>query len=457
MRRVVRWLVWLVVLGAIIGGIAWVLMGQQPPATSQRGGRGGFQGGGGQPTPVLAVPAATADVPIRLDAVGTIQPMNTVTVRPQVDGQLIWIGFKEGQDVRKGDLLAQIDPAIYKAALDQAEAKKAQDQANLTNARLDLERYVRLSRTDYATKQQADTQRALVQQLEALLRADQAAIDNAKTQLSYATITAPIDGRTGLRLVDEGNLVGQSTTTGIVVITQVQPIAAIFTLPQQFLNQVNAAMAAGAVPAEAIAPDNRTVLGTGVLEVVDNQVDPTTGTIKMKATFANADRKLWPGQFVNIRLQVGVRRGAVVVPSAAVQRGPNGTIVYLVQEGDTVALKPVTVVQQSETQAVIGEGLAAGERVVTSGFSRLMNGSKVQVSAPGPNPTSGPPAATGEGRRGPGANREGRGAGRGERPAGERPAGERPAGERPAGERPAGERQQGARPQGEASAPRPAQ
>lgn len=445
MRRLLRWLVWLAALAAIAGGIAWVLMGQQPPASSQRMGRGGGFPGGGQPTPVLATAARTADVPIRLDAVGTIQALNTVTVRPQVDGQLIWIGFREGQDVRKGDVLAQIDPTTYKAALDQANAKKAQDQANLNNARVDLERYVRLARTDYATKQQADTQRALVQQLEALVRSDQAAIDSAKTQLDFATITAPIDGRTGLRLVDEGNLVGSSTTGGIVVITQVQPIAGLFTLPQQFLRQVNGAVAAGPVPVEAIDSDNRTVLDRGTLEVVDNQVDPTTGTVKMKAVFPNAQRQLWPGQFINVRLQVGIRKGAVVVPSAAVQRGPNGTIVYQVQEGDTVALKPVTVVQQDETRAVIGEGLAAGERVVTSGFTRLTAGSKVQVSEPGTQPTFVP---SGEGRRGPGGGqREGRGPRPGgERPQGERPQGERTQGERPQGERPAGERPQGQRP-----------
>lgn len=418
MKRLLRWLVGLTILVLIAAGIGWVLMGQAPPASSQRMRRGAQMGN--QPIPVLALAARQADVPIRLDTVGTVQALNTVTVRPQVDGQLIWIGFREGQDVRKGDLLAQIEPATYKAALDQAEAKKAQDQANLANARIDFERYSRLARTDYATKQQADTQRALVQQLEAQVRADQAAIDTAKTQLGYATITAPIDGRTGFRLVDEGNLVGASTTEGIVVITQMQPIAAIFTLPQQFLAQVNAAAAAGPVPAEAMGSDNRTVLDRGRLEVVDNQVDPTTGTVKMKATFPNADRQLWPGQFINVRLQVGMREDAVVVPSAAVQRGPNGPVVYQVQEGDKVALKDVTVVQQDETQAVIGKGLDAGARVVTSGFSRLTNGSQVVVSEPGATPTSGTvPAAAQPPRRGPGsASRESR---TGNRPEHERP------------------------------------
>ena len=456
MRRALRWLAGLTIVALIAAGIGWVLLGQEPPGSSQRTGRGARGGpgmaAGSQPTPVLAVPARAADVPIRLDTVGTVQALNTVTVRPQVDGQLIWIGFREGQDVRKGDLLAQIEPATYKAALDQAEAKKAQDQANLANARIDLDRYVRLAKTDYATKQQADTQRALVQQLEALVRADQAAIDTAKTQLGYATITAPIGGRTGLRLVDEGNIVGASTTEGIVVITEVQPIAAIFTLPQQFLRQVNAAVAAGPVTAEAMDSDNKTSLDRGMLEVVDNQVDPTTGTVKMKAAFPNADRQLWPGQFINVRLQVGLRKDAVVVPAAAVQRGPNGTVVYQVQEDDTVALRNVTVLQQDETQAVIGEGLAAGERVVTSGFARLTNGSKVQVSAPGATPAV-PAAAQGAVRRGPGAaSREGRTGGRQDR---ERPAGGRPAGERPVGERPAGERPQ--RQGGEAPPPRPAQ
>ncbi len=444
MRRALRWLIGLAIVALIAAGIAWVLVGQAPPASSQRMGRGARTGMATQATPVLAVPARAADVPIRLDTVGTVQALNTVTVRPQVDGQLIWIGFREGQDVRKGDLLAQIEPATYKAALDQAEAKKAQDQANLANARIDLERYARLAKSDYGTKQQADTQRALVQQLEALVRADQAAIDTARTQLDHATITAPINGRTGLRLVDEGNLVGASTTAGIVVITEVQPIAAIFTLPQQFLRQVNTAVAAGPVTAEAMDSDNRTVLDRGMLEVVDNQVDPTTGTVKMKASFPNANRQLWPGQFINVRLQVGVRKDAVVVPSAAVQRGPNSTVVYQVEEGDTVALKTVTVLQQDETQAVIGEGLVAGERVVTSGFSRLTNGSKVQVSAPGAPPTNGtvPQAAPGEGRRGPGsASREGRAGGRPDRDRSQRPAGDAPA----------------PRPAGDAPAPRPAQ
>ncbi|MGE0719165.1 MAG: efflux RND transporter periplasmic adaptor subunit [Alphaproteobacteria bacterium] len=444
MRRVLRWLVGLLVVAAIAAGIAYVLTGRGPPASTQRPSRSAMMGGG--PIPVLAQQVRRTDVPIRLDAVGTVQALNTVTVRPQVEGQLIWIGFREGQDVRKGDLLAQIDPATFKAALDQAEAKKSQDQANLANARLDYDRYARLARTDYATKQQADTQRALVAQLEAQVRADQAAIDNAKTQLGYATITAPIDGRTGLRLVDEGNIVGASTTTGIVTITQVQPISVLFTVPQQFLRQVNAAVAAGPVPTEALDSDNRTVLDTGTLEVVDNLVDANTGTVKMKATFPNANRQLWPGQFVNIRMQTGLRKDALVVPTAAVQRGPQGAVVYVIGQDDTVAVKPVAVVQQDEMQAVLGDGLTGAERVVTSGFTRLTNGSRVQVSAPGSPEAGGPPRGPRQGGQGAGGQGAG-GQGRGRRgpqqegtappPSAGQPADAAPASAAPSGRRPA--------------------
>ncbi|MGE0726280.1 MAG: efflux RND transporter periplasmic adaptor subunit [Alphaproteobacteria bacterium] len=411
MRRALRTLVILIVIGAVGGGIWYALTGN----AQQQAPRGRFGPPSG-PVPVLAVEATTADVPITIDAVGTVQALNTVTVRPQVDGQIIAVLFKEGEDVRRGDVLAQIDPTTFKAQLDQAMAKKAQDEANLANARVDLQRYTRLARTDYATQQQADTQRAAVAQLEALVRADQAAIDTAKTTLERATITAPIDGRTGLRLVDEGNLVSAGSTTGIVVITQVQPIATTFNLPQQNLRAVNAALGRGAVPVQALGADNTTVLDSGQLDVVDNQVDQTTGTVKMKASFPNARRQLWPGQFVNIRLQVGVRRNAVVVPTAAIQRGPTGTVVYGLDAEDKVTLKPVTVAQQDENRAVVASGIAAGERVVTSGFARLTNGTQVRVTAPA-DPAAAPAAAPrpqgqGQGRRGPGGGQRGEGGGR---------------------------------------------
>ena len=409
MRRVLRTIVILIVVGLIGAGIWYALTGNAQQQAPRGGGRFGPPTG---PVPVLAVEARTADVPITIDAVGTIQALNTVTVRPQVDGQIIAVLFKEGEDVRRGDVLVQVDPTTFKAAYDQAVAKKAQDEANLANARVDLQRYARLARTDYATQQQADTQRAAVAQLEAQVRADQAAIDTAKATLERATITAPIDGRTGLRLVDEGNLVSAGATNGLVVITQVQPIATTFNLPQQNLRAVNAALARGTVAVQALAQDNKTVLDSGQLDVVDNQVDQTTGTVKMKASFPNIQRQLWPGQFVNVRLVVGVRRNAVVVPTAAVQRGPAGTVVYALAEGDKVELKSVVVAQQDETQAVIATGLNAGERVVTSGFARLTVGTQVRVTAPAAGPAAAPPADP----RPPGQRRGQRGDGTGRPP-----------------------------------------
>ncbi len=282
------------------------------------------------PVPVLVAAATTRDVPLYLDGLGTVQAFNTVTIKPMVDGPLLDVDFKEGQTVRKGDVLARIDPRIYQAALDMATAKKAQDEAQLANARVDLARYEKLVANKYASDQQAQTQRALVTQLTGLVQQDQAQIDTAKTNLSYTTIVSPIDGRTGIRQVDAGNIVHASDTTGIVVITQLHPISVLFTLPQQQLQAVATAMHAGAPTVLAFAQGaNQTasdILDTGKLAVLDNQVDPTTGTIKLKATFPNPDDKLWPGGFVGVRLQVGTAKAAVVVPPAAVQQGPNGSL-----------------------------------------------------------------------------------------------------------------------------------
>ncbi|NNM71164.1 efflux RND transporter periplasmic adaptor subunit [Enterovirga aerilata] len=391
-----RFLTALLILGIVAAGAAYVwrkelgltFPGQQVAGQGQRpaggpgGRRAGAMRGGEGPVSVLAEPARVADVPVILEAVGTAQALNTVTVRSQVDGRLVELAFREGQDVRKGDLLARIDPTIYQAQYDQAVAKKAQDEANLANARIDLERYVNLAKTNYGSKQQADTQRALVAQLEAQVKADQGAIDNAKAYLDYTTITAPIDGRTGIRLVDQGNLVRASDTTGIVVITQIKPIAVVFNLPQQNLRAVNAAAQKGPLVVEALESDNRTVIDRGRLEVVDNQVDQTTGTVKLKASFPNASLQLWPGSFVNVRLTVDVLRGVTVVPTAAVQRGPNGAFVYALDE-DRAVLKPVTVGRQTETVAVIGSGIAPGERVITTGFARLTDGDRVRVAEGG--------------------------------------------------------------------------
>ncbi|HSL79299.1 MAG TPA: efflux RND transporter periplasmic adaptor subunit [Pseudolabrys sp.] len=365
--------------------------------------RGGRFAAGEGPVPVLVAPAARADVPVYLDAVGTIKALNTVTVRPQVDGKLLSVNFKEGDDIKKGDVLAKIDPVIYQAQLNQAIAKKAQDEAQLANSKIDLERYERLAATAAINKQQADTQRALVAQYTALVQADQAAIDNAQAMLGYTTIAAPIDGRTGIRMVDEGNLVrAADTNSSIVVITQLRPISVLFNLPQQDLSQVNTAFDKGPLNVEAQRSDNDAVIDRGALKVIDNQVDQTTGTVKLKAEFPNANLQLWPGQFVNIRLLVDTLKQVVVIPTGAVQRGPNGTFVYVVKDDDTVSVRPITVQKQDETQTVISKGLEAPERVVTTGFVRITDGTKVAIGsgeAPAAQPAGERPQGQGGARR----------------------------------------------------------
>jgi multidrug efflux system membrane fusion protein len=337
----------LVLIGAA-AAVWWQPGGQQQQRSGRRFGDDG-------PVPVIAALTYRADVPVYLDGVGTSRALNTVTVRPQVDGRLISVNFDEGQQVSRGYVLARIDPVTYQAAYDQAVAKKAQDEALLANARIDLDRYAKLAATNSIAHQQYDTQKSLVAQLEAQVRLDQAAIDNAKAILDYTDIKAPIDGRTGIRLVDEGNIVHASDATGIVVITQLQPISILFTLPQQQLGEVNRAFAKAPLQVDAFGPDNKTVIDRGVLKVVDNQVDQTTGTIKLKGEFPNRDLQLWPGQFVNVRLLIDTLNQVVVAPTAAVQRGPNGTFVYVVRPDNTVAVRLVTVSQQDETQSVIGQ------------------------------------------------------------------------------------------------------
>ena len=360
---------------AAVGG--YVVMGKQQEQQKQKRARA-FQD---QPAPVLVAPARSTDVPIYLDAVGNSKALNTATVRPQVGGQIIKILFREGQDVKRGDVLAEIDPRTYQAQYDQAVAKKAQDEATLANARIDLDRYTKLAASNSGSKQQADTQKALVAQLEAQVQGDQAAIDNTRTMLSYTKITAPFDGRTGLRLVDEGNLVQANDATGVVVITQIQPISVIFNLPQQQYQQVSKAFAQGTLPVDAIAADGKTVLDRGTLQVIDNQMDQTTGTIRMKAEFPNKDLQLWPGQFVNVRVLVETLKQVVVVPVSAVQRGPSGTFVYAIDADSKAVVRAVKVGQQDDTSAVIPEGLKPDERVVTTGFTRLSNGTRVRVQA----------------------------------------------------------------------------
>ncbi len=369
-----RTLATIIILIAVVAALYYVFAG--PSAQQRRANRFGAEG----PVPVLAAAVTRADVPVYLDAVGTIKALNTVTVRPQVDGKLLSVNFKEGDDVKKGDVLAKIDPVIYQAQLDQAAAKKAQDEAQLANSKIDLDRYEKLAATNAINKQQADTQRALVAQNTALVKADQAAIENAQAMLGYTTITAPLDGRTGIRMVDEGNLVrAADTTSAIVVITQLHPISVVFNLPQQELPQVNAAFAKGPLNVEAQRSDNDAVIDRGLLKVVDNQVDQTTGTVKLKAEFPNADLQLWPGQFVNVRLLIDTLKQVVVIPTGAVQRGPNGTFVYVVKDDSTVAMRPIAVQKQDETQTVVKSGLDPSERVVTTGFVRLTDGSKISV------------------------------------------------------------------------------
>jgi multidrug efflux system membrane fusion protein len=369
-----------VLLGAlVVAGVFAYMLAPSPQQEERRARRGG--GVGENPVPVLAIPAKRADVPVYLEGVGTARALNTVTVRAQVEGKLISVAFKEGQDVKKGQVLARIDPTTYQAQLDQASAKKAQDEALLANARTDLERYTRLAASNSITKQQADTQRATVAQLEAQVQVDQGAVDNARAILAYTTITAPINGRTGIRQVDEGNIVRASDPTGIVVLTEIQPISVIFNLPQQVVGQVNAAFAKGPLPVEALAADNEAVIDRGTLQVVDNQVDPTTGTVKLKAEFPNAALQLWSGQFVNVRMLIDTRQQVVVVPTASVQRGPDGAFVFVVQPGgETVAVRPVTVAQQDDVQAVISSGVQSDDQIVTTGFAQLADGARVQVT-----------------------------------------------------------------------------
>src|SRR5664279_1858460 len=388
--RIRRNLAIVLIVVAVAAALVYVFA-KSPP--QQNRSRFGAEGG---PVPVLAAPAAKADVPVYLDAVGTIKALNTVTVRPQVDGKLLSVGFKEGDDVKKGDVLARIDPTTYQAQLDQAIAKKAQDAAQLANARIDLDRYEKLMATNAINRQQFDTQKALVNQNAALVQADQAAVESAQATLGYTNIVAPIDGRTGIRQVDEGNIVHASDSTGLVVLTQLKPISVLFNLPQQDLNAVNNAFAKAPLSVDAQRSDNDAVVDSGTLRVVDNQVDASTGTVKLKAEFPNANLQLWPGQFVNIRLLIDTLKQVVVIPTGAVQRGPNGTFVYVVKDDNTVTMRAITVAKQDETQTVVSTGVTPPERVVTTGFVRLTDGAKVAISGGDGTP---PAAAAPGGRR----------------------------------------------------------
>lgn len=351
---------------------------------------------------VTAAAVERRDIPVRREGIGTVAANALVTVRAQVEGRLVEIVFREGQEVKAGDVLARIDPAAATALLDQALARLAQNQANLANARIDLDRYDRLAAANAGPRQQADQQRAQVAQLTAQVRADEAATESARITLAHTTIRAPIDGRAGLRQIDVGNVVRAGDANGLVTLAQVRPVSVLFTLPQRDLALSQEALAAGAPLAEALDTDGRSVLARGQLAVIDNQVDPATGTIRLKALFPNDDLRLWPGQFVTVRLTVGELKAVSVVPTPAVRRGPGGAFVYVVANG-AARIRKVAVTRQDETFAVIEDGLADGETVVTAGFPQLTDGKAVTIA-----PDSGvrgrepPPSAAA-----PGASRRG--------------------------------------------------
>lgn len=386
-----RFLIGLLVLALAGGGVWWVRTHHQQVTSAAGGPPGRFgtaPGNGSEPIPVLVARAETRDVAVWLDGLGTVQASATVTIKPMVDGPLIAVLFKEGDDVKRGQMLARIDPRTYQATLDSAVAKKKQDEATLANNRLDMTRYDKLVANNYTSAQQAAAARAAVAEMEAQVQSDQASIDSARTELSYTTITSPIDGRIGFRQVDAGNIVHATDTTGLAVVTTLKPILVQFTLPQQSLPQVTAAMAAGeadvlALPQEAgstgTAPEERPVLDRGTVSVLNNQVDSTTGTISLRASFPNEKLTLWPGAFVSVRLRIATLKGAVTVPPVAVQRGPQGPYVYVV-DADTLAhRRAVTPSHEDASVAAIAQGLAAGEQVVIDGASRLTDGAKVRL------------------------------------------------------------------------------
>jgi membrane fusion protein, multidrug efflux system len=372
----------------VVAGAVWLSLHHTASAANKGPGGGKMET---PPVPVVAGTVAQKDVPIYLGGLGTVQAFNTVLVRARVDGQVTKIAFTEGQDVHAGDLLAQIDPDPYRTALDQAAAKKGQDEAQLANARVDLKRYADLLANEGVTEQQYATQKALVDQLVATVNADQAAIESAKVQLAYTTITAPIDGRVGIRLVDQGNIVHANDANGIVVITQLRPISVVFILSAQTLPFIQDQIHASANPGltvQAVSQDNTNVLGEGKLAVIDNQIDVTSGTFKLKATFPNEDLRLWPGQFVNARLLLNVRKGSTVVPASVVQRGPEGAFAFVITEDQKAEVRQLKLApklqdQVEQPEVVVEEGLRPGEQVVVDGQYKLQKGSRVKTAEAG--------------------------------------------------------------------------
>src|SRR5665213_1652048 len=327
---------------------------------------------------VTISPVQKSDFPVYLTGLGTVQGFNTVLVRTRIDGQIDKIAFKEGQTVNQGELLAEIDPRPYQAALDQAKAKKAQDEANLANANLDLQRYTKLG--EFATRQQTDTQRSTVAQLTAQIAADDAAIFNAQTQLDYTQVKSPITGVVGLRQVDIGNIVNASTQTGIVTVAQIEPIAVIFTAPEEQLPNINEAQASTALKVIAITTDGKKPLADGTLAVVNNQVDTTSGTIRLKAVFDNKNHALWPGQSVSTRLLVKTLKDATVVPDDAIQHGTDGLYAYAVGADNKAELRKIKVSQSIDGRSVVEGGLSPGEQVITAGQYKVQPGTIVSTA-----------------------------------------------------------------------------
>ena len=379
MKRTILWVLAFVAVAAAAGA-GYYYYQSHPAEAPAKSGKGG-PGKGGANVPVVAAAATTADVPVLLDGLGSVTPVATVTVRSRVDGELVKILFREGQIVRAGDLLAELDPRPYAAALAQAEAQHARDAALLKNAQLDLERYKTLFQQDSVAKQQLDTQESLVRQNEATVQMDRAAADTARLQLTYSRITAPIGGRLGLRQVDLGNIVHAGDANGLVVIAQLQPITVIFTIPEDSLPPVMKKLQAGEkLPVTAFDRSGKTQLAGGALLTVDNQIDPATGTVKLKAQFANDDLALFPSQFVNVRMLVDTKAGATVVPSAAVQRGTPGTFVYAVDPATkAVSVRKVKLGPTQGETTSIEDGIKPGTLVVVDGADKLREGSVVEM------------------------------------------------------------------------------
>jgi membrane fusion protein, multidrug efflux system len=391
-----KWILPVVLVVVVGGGYVYYRSHQGAPAMHAGGGRGGrhaMSDLSDEPIPVVVGSVAQGDVPIYLSGLGTVQAYNTVSIHSRVDGELVKLLFKEGQDVKTGDVLAVVDPRPYDANYKQSVATKAKDEALLANARKDLVRDQGLVGKQFVSPQTLDTQQSLVDQYVAQVASDQATIDYNKTQLDYTNVTSPIDGRTGIRNVDIGNIIHASDTTALVTITQIHPISVIFTLTADNLPSVTKGQGAGNLAVVAYGRDNKTAIGNGTLDLVDNQIDQTTGMVKLKATFPNQDGALWPGQFVNTNVLVSTRHNGLTVAATVVQHGPKGDFVWVVKPDKTVEMRDIVVAQTQNNVALVDKGLAAGEQVVVDGQYRLQSGSRIQPTAAETTGDVAPPAA----------------------------------------------------------------